>query len=260
MTLWLSPPLAEGRAALWGLGAVPVDGDLEQEQGRGRQPVHGGQELGGVGDDGGRHLELGGPFDDLQPAVVHGRLPAPQVDRGVVAVLMEILQEREVAFRRDFLLFQIFEIAAVQEAVVAPLAAGMAAQVAHVGDADGKLTDASGLAGLGPGIEDLEKELLLFQGGQTAGDPGVAGHLDGLFEDSAEGDAAALTHGASRAETANTPLTPKRRALQGPGNGAFRSPLLSCVAGVRGDHPCQPGVRSRPPEASSSSLHLSHPA
>ena len=28
------------------------------------------------------------------------------------------------------------------------------------------------------------------------------------------------------------------------------SPFLPSIAGVRGDHPCQPGVRSRPPEAS----------
>ena len=74
-------------------------------------------------------------FDEVHRALVEHGLTAPEVEEGPVAVGHQVIQDHPVARRFDFILFQFPKVFAVQEALVAPLAAGMAAQVAQVGDA-----------------------------------------------------------------------------------------------------------------------------
>ena len=60
-------------------------------------------------------------------------------------------------------MFQDFQVLVVQESLIAPLSAGMAAQIAKIGDAETELPDLVGQAAAALGIEHIKKTLFRFQ-------------------------------------------------------------------------------------------------
>ena len=173
---------------------MAVDGDLQQEHGGLDQILGHIGHARGVGGDGRGHAQGRGPADDVHPAGVQGGLAAPEVHVGVLAVAMQVIQQGQIALGGNFLGLEFLQVPAVQKTLVAPLAAGVAAQVADVGDADGQLPDGAAQARGGSGRDEIKEHLVRFQGGQTGRDPGRADHLHRVFEDGADIDTAALCH------------------------------------------------------------------
>ena len=145
-----APPYSRAGAVVQGRIRA-VDGNLQEEHGRPDQSVGDGGDPGAIGGNGTGHPQGGGVFDQIhRPLVEHG-LTAPEVEEGPVAMGHQVIQDLPVAFRGDLVLFKLPEIFAVQKSLVAPLAAGMAAQVADVGDPEAQLADLPGPPGIQPG-------------------------------------------------------------------------------------------------------------
>ncbi len=86
------------------------------------------------------------------------------------------------------------QILAVQESLVAPLAAGVAAQIAEVGDAEAQLPDFVGFSGLGPGIEHIEEPLFALESRQLGADPGMLRQTPEVFNYHSQRNPALCAH------------------------------------------------------------------
>ena len=76
-----------------------------------------------------------------------------------MSVLNEILQERDIALGRHLVAHQFRHRPPDQIAVIAPLATGMAAQIAEIGEPDADLADARAIAVVGnPQVEQQAAE------------------------------------------------------------------------------------------------------
>ena len=127
------------------------------------------------------------------PLVEHG-FAAPEVDKGVVAVGGQIPQDFQVALQRDFAPLQVPQVLAVEKPVIAPLAAGMAAQIAEVGDPEAQLADLVGFSGLSPGIEQIKEPLFALESRQLGADPGMFRQAPEVFDHHPQRDSAPCTH------------------------------------------------------------------
>jgi len=173
-------------------GAMSVNGNLEEKQGRCNQSLGGRGDTRSVGGDSDGKMQSGRGGDDVRRAFVQHGFAAPEIHDRPVAVSVEIPDYVDIPFGGDFLPETLLEILPVHETAFAPLAACRAAQIATVGHAKAELAYFVAPALIPANVKGVEQVFCRLKAGKPRGNPGMAEHLQGQAGHGLQTDCAAF--------------------------------------------------------------------
>ena len=106
----------------------------------------------------------------------------------------QVFQHFQIAINRDFPFFKFFQVLAPEKTLISPLAAGVAAEIAKIGDAEADFANTPGPAIFGGREKMIKEPFFPLHKDEIAINPGVAGQAVDVFQHHSQGHPAMFAH------------------------------------------------------------------